>query len=241
MGLSLRSVLAGAWGRLTHSMVVWSCWILVRIGTCMSIIPNMLGNVIHELCRPRKNWDVFSLQELCTDPCTMDINILQQVGMAADICHDNGPQDLVTVCLCIQIVTYKMHLWPSSGTHACTFDYPTTTTMGHSVRSIDICKPLARHTVCHLPGTVKNGINPWRQQFSKSARSHRRSTNYSQVKTLVRITSMQISFCAEKLLHQLSGWLVSDDLASEEATCGGAGLRGRLVFTAKLSEMKVAE
>ncbi len=42
---------------------------------------------------------------------------------------------------------------------------------------------------------------------------------------------------ANRLLQQLSGWLVSDDLGGEDAGCGGPGLRlwGRL-DTAKFSE-----
>ena len=59
----------------------------------------------------------------------------------------------------------------------------------------------------------------------------------NQVKTLVRTTSTQISLpetvtdsgqtffdCANQQFHQLSGFLVSDNPASEEAGCGGRGL-----------------
>ena len=44
-------------------------------------------------------------QELCTDPCEMEpCNImLKHKVMAEDEWHDNGPQDLVRVSLCIQI------------------------------------------------------------------------------------------------------------------------------------------
>jgi hypothetical protein len=62
--------------------------------------------------------------------------------------------------------------------------------------------------------------------------------NCSQVKTLVRMTSTQMSFhemvsgslcrifvgCANPPFHQLLGSLVSDDPAEEEADCGGPGL-----------------
>ncbi len=58
------------------------------------------------------------------------------------------------------------------------------------------------------------------------------------IKTLVRTVRTQMSFpetvsdsfrqkffgCANQLLHQLSRWLVSDDLAGEEAVCGCRGL-----------------
>lgn len=39
---------------------------------------------------------------------------------------------------------------------------------------------------------------------------------------IVSDNSVQFCCCADKLLHQLSGWLVSDDLSGEEAGCGGA-------------------
>ncbi len=61
--------------------------------------------------------------------------------------------------------------------------------------------------------------------------------NCSQVETPMRTTSMQMSFpqtvsdsaqkffgYANRLLQQLSGWLVSDDLGGEDAGCGGPGL-----------------
>ena len=42
---------------------------------------------------------------LCTDPCDMGpcIIMLKHEGMSVDDWHDNEPQDLVTVSLCIQI------------------------------------------------------------------------------------------------------------------------------------------
>ena len=51
------------------------------------------------------NWDMFSFQELCTDPCDMGpyTIMLKREVMAADEGHDTGPQDLVTISLCIQI------------------------------------------------------------------------------------------------------------------------------------------
>ncbi len=67
--------------------------------------PNMLnGWHVHWVCWPRKNWDVFSFQELCTDPCNMGpcIIMLQHEVMVVDEWYNNGPQDLNTVSLCIQ-------------------------------------------------------------------------------------------------------------------------------------------
>ena len=48
---------------------------------------------------------IFSFQELCTDPCDMGLCIimLKHERMAVDEWHDNGPQELVMVFLCIQI------------------------------------------------------------------------------------------------------------------------------------------
>ena len=47
---------------------------------------------------------MFSFQEWCTDPYDMGpcIIMLKYDVMAADEWHDNAPQDLVTVSLCIQ-------------------------------------------------------------------------------------------------------------------------------------------
>ena len=57
--------------------------------------------------------------------------------------HDNGPQDLVTVSLCIQIAIDKMHLCLLSVAYASPYHNPT---MGHSVHNVDISKPLAHTT-----------------------------------------------------------------------------------------------
>jgi hypothetical protein len=65
--------------------------------------------------------------------------------MAVDESHDNGPQDLITVSLCIQIAIDKMQLCSLSIAYACTYHNPTTT-MGHSVHNIDISKTLAHTT-----------------------------------------------------------------------------------------------
>ncbi len=86
-------------------------------------IPNMLNEWV---CWPCKNCDVFSFQELCTDPCNMGpcIIMLQHEVMVVDEWHNNGPQDLITVSLCIQNAINKMHLsriclssYPANHTH----------------------------------------------------------------------------------------------------------------------------
>ena len=51
----------------------------------------------------------FSFKELCTDPCNMGpcIIMLKHEVMVADEWHDNEPQDLTMVSLCIQIEIFK--------------------------------------------------------------------------------------------------------------------------------------
>jgi hypothetical protein len=102
-----------------------------------------------DICRPRKNWVIFSFKELCTDPCDMGLCIimLKREVMAADEWHNNGTQDLVTVSPCIQIAINKMQLCSFSVVYDCPYHNPTAT-MGHSV---DIRKPLGNttpHTLC---------------------------------------------------------------------------------------------
>jgi hypothetical protein len=57
--------------------------------------------------------------------------LLKHVVMATDKWHDNGPQDLITVSLWIQIAIDKMQLCLLSVAYACTYHNPTAT-MGHS-------------------------------------------------------------------------------------------------------------
>ncbi len=95
------------------------------------------------VCWPCKNWDVFSFQELCTDPCNMGLCVimLQHEVMVVDKWHNNGPQDLITVSLCIQNAINKIHLCTLSITYTCPYHNPTAT-MGHSIHNVDISKPL---------------------------------------------------------------------------------------------------
>lgn len=68
-------------GMLVHSfsMADQSWWILAGIWkmllyTLIQSIPNMLsGSHVWWVCWPYKNWDVFSFQELCTDPSYMGL------------------------------------------------------------------------------------------------------------------------------------------------------------------------
>ena len=60
--------------------------------------------------------------------------MLQHEVMVVDQWHNNGPQDLVTVSLCIQNAINKMHLCLLSITYACP--------LGYSIHNIDISKLL---------------------------------------------------------------------------------------------------
>ena len=97
--------------------VAGSCWILVGTGThCHTrqsrasqtcSIDDMSGEYA---CSPLKNWDIFSFNELCTDPCDMGpcIIILKHKVKSMDDWHNNEPQDVVTVSRCIQIAIDKI-------------------------------------------------------------------------------------------------------------------------------------
>ncbi len=110
LSIELIRLLIVACGMLVHSslMAVRSCWILAGTGTC----PHIRRWHVRWVCWPCKNWDVFSFQESCTDPCNMGLSIimLQHEVMVVNEWHNNGPQDLVTVSLCIQNAINKMHL-----------------------------------------------------------------------------------------------------------------------------------
>ena len=140
-------------GMLSHSssIAVRSCWILVGTGThchtrqfrdsqkCST------GDTSGKLCWPWKNWDIFSFQELCTDPCDMGcaIIMLKHLVMVADEWHNIR---ISSRYLCIDISIDKMQLCLLSIAYACPYNKPTTTTMGHAVHNVDISKPLAHMT-----------------------------------------------------------------------------------------------
>ena len=77
--------------------------------------------------------------------------MLKHVVIVADEWHDNGPQDLVTVSLSIQIAIDKMQLCLLSVAYASPYHNPTT--KGHSVHNIDIRK-LPVHTAQYTLSTI---------------------------------------------------------------------------------------
>ena len=83
--------------------------------------------------------------------------MLKHEVMAVDEWHDNGPQDLVTVSLCIHIAIDKMQLLSLSVAYACQYHNPT---MGHSVYKVDISKTLTHTTPHTLCQTVEIRIHP---------------------------------------------------------------------------------
>ena len=78
--------------------------------------------------------------------------MLKHEVLAADEWHDNGPQDLFMVSLCIQIAIVKMQLCSLSVAYACLYHNPTAT-MEHSLHNVDISKLLA-HTTPYMRSAV---------------------------------------------------------------------------------------
>ena len=105
--------------------------------------------------------------------------MLHDEAMVVGGWHNNGPQDLVTVSLCIQNAINKMHLCSLSIIHACPHHNPT---MGHSIHNADITKSLT-----HIMPHTLSAICPeqWKPGFIRDC---------SQVKTRMRTTSVQRSF-----------------------------------------------
>ncbi len=176
--------------------------------TPIQSIPNMLNRWhVRWVLLAMQELGCFSFQELCTDPCNMGpcIIMLQHEVMVVDEWHNNVPQDLVTVSLCIQSAINKMHLCSLSITYACRHN--PTATMGHSIHNDDISKPLTHTTpytlsaICPVqwkPGFIREeNTSPKCQTPSNVSICPLKSVtmkNCSQVETPMRTTSMQMSF-----------------------------------------------
>ncbi len=136
----------------SSSMAVRSCWILAGTGTSCRIrrsrasqtcsIGDMSGEYASNARTGKFQLPGIVYRSLQHGPC---IIMLQHEVMVMDELHNNGPQYLVMVSLCIQNAIDKMHLCSLSITYACPYHYPTTT-MGHSIHNVDISKPLTHTT-----------------------------------------------------------------------------------------------
>ena len=103
--IKLIRLLIVACGMLSHSssMAVRSCWIF------WWELEHARRSRASQTCSIGYMSDECAGQQLCTDPCDMGPCIimhgpmLNRAVMVADEWHDNGPHDLITVSLCIQI------------------------------------------------------------------------------------------------------------------------------------------
>ncbi len=169
-----------ACGMFVHSIPlnIGRNWNTLSYTSIQSIMFMLNGWHVQWVCWPCKNWDVFSFQELCTDPCNMGpcIIMLQHEVMDVDEWHNNGPQDLVTLSLCIQNAINKLHLCSLSITYGCPYHNPTAT-MGHSIHNVEISKPLTHTTPYTLsaicPVQWKPGFIRVKKTPLQSARRHR--------------------------------------------------------------------
>ncbi len=156
-------------------MAVRSYWILAGTGTPLSIpiqsIPNMLNRRhVRWVYWPCKNWDVFSFQEFCTDPCNMGpcIIMVQHEMMIVYEWHNNVPKDLVKLTLCIQNAINKMHLCSLPITYACPYHNPTrSTTFTSANRSPKRC-----HTRCLPSALYSENRDSLKRTPLQSARRH---------------------------------------------------------------------
>ncbi len=221
--------------------------------TPIQSIPNMLnGWHVRWIWWPYKNWDVFSFQELCTDPCYMGLFIIMLLHevMVMDEWHNNRPQDLVTVSLCIQNAINKMHLCSLSITYAYPY-YNPTATMGHSIHNVDISKPLT-HTmpytlsvICHVQwklywfireeNTSSKCLTP--SNVSICPLKSVTMMNCSQVETPMRMTSMQMSFP-----EMVSDSLCRNSLVMQTDCCSSCpGGWSQMILEVKMLDVEVLD
>ncbi len=110
-----------------------------------------IPNNVQWVCWPCKNWDVFSFQELCTDPYNMGpcIIMLQHEVKVVDEWHNNGPQDLVVM------VGTSLRLIPA--VHPCSVSVSYTWWFVFILSSAAACggaiSANSQHCVLHQPRT----------------------------------------------------------------------------------------
>ncbi len=193
-----------------------------------------------------ENWDVFSFQELCTDPCNTGLCIimLQHEVMVVDEWYNNWPQDLVTVSLCIQNAINKMHLCSLSITYACPYHNPTAT-MGHSIHNVDISKPFT-HTmpytlsaICPIqwkPGFIREENTSLKCQMTSNVPlKSLTTTNCSQVETQMRTKSMQMT-----LPETLSDSVCRNSLVMQTNCCSSCpGGWSQTILEVKMLDVEV--
>lgn len=170
--------------------------------------------------------------------------MLQHEVMAVDECHDNGPQGLIMVSLCVQIAINKMH---PCVVYVCSNHNPTAS-MGHSVHNVDISKPLA-HMSPYTPSArysehqdssmkrtlLQSARHHWRWAFAHSSQLRRqtavrwrpwwgqRARRWTSLKQFLTV-SAEILWLCKPTAGSAVRLLVSDNLAGDEAGCGGPGL-----------------
>jgi hypothetical protein len=158
-------------------------------------------------------------------------SLLKHEVMAADEWHNNGLQDLFTASLCIQIAIDKMQLCSLSVAYACPYHSPTS--------NVDISKPLAHTTPYTLPAIcpvqLKLGFiheehtSPVCQcHMSKLSICPLKSVttpNCSQVKTLVRTTSTQMSFLTLRSFLTVCAEILCFSIPTVPSAVWVAGLR----------------
>jgi hypothetical protein len=251
--IQLIKLLTVACGMLSQSsaMAVQSCWILAGPGTCCHTRQSRASQTCS---MGDTSMSMQAMKELGTFSASRNCVQIPSTWGCALSCwnmrwwHGNGPQDLVTVYLRIQIAIDKMHLCSKSVAYSCPYHNPTGT-IGHSVHNVDINKPLAntRHHTHHLRGTVETVINPWRFPFSSMPVAIEGEHLSTEVGYDAELQSGQdpveddehadelpwdslwqfvqkLFCCPNPQFHQLSRWLVSHDPTGEEAGCGGLGL-----------------